>query len=369
MKAPDLSALKKAESAVPDTAKALLPVKGTPKGDTSPSGSAPEPKDGGPPQLLAARAGIHDQRDGLRLKPREAPRTGPLDVSSLSLRVEDIELLSVDSCIEELGVAPELPTTVPSQMIVFFGPKGGMGTTTLAVNVAGTLSRLGHPTVLVDMDLQLGCVPIALNMRPERTLASLVVEAERLGEGPLETPLDVHPSGVSVVAQTRIEELGDITTERLPRFFEALGHQHPFLIVDGLRDFDDHAVATMDLAHLVVLVVTQDVPAVRAAARSLRLFRRLGYPPERIQLAINRYSPKGPISLENISGALGCPVSFTVGNNFPLIEQALNQGHMVSDLDSSGSVGRDLRNLARSIAGLPAEPRPGGFLARVFGRG
>ena len=138
--------------------------------------------------------------------------------------------------------------------------------------------------------------------------------------------------------------------------------------MDGLRDFNDHAVATMDLAHIVVLVVTQDVPAVRAAARSLRLFRRLGYPPERIRLVINRFSPKAPISLDNVSAALSRPVDFTVGNDFPLIEQAINHGHMTSELDPRAAVSRDLRNLGRMIAGLPAEPDTRGFFARLFGR-
>jgi len=317
---------------------------------------------------LAARAGIHDQRDGLSLEARNAPLTGPLDVSSSLLRVEDIELLSVDAQVDELGSAPEPTDLGSAQMVVFFGPKGGMGTTTLAVNAAGTLAALGHAPVIVDMDLQLGCVPIALNMRTERTLAELVMEAETLGEGPLETVLDAHSSGIAVAAQTRIEELGEITTDRLPRFFEALGHGHPYIIVDGLRDFNDHAVATMDLAHLVVLVVTQDVPAVRAAARSLRLFRRLGYPPERLRLVINRFSPKAPITLDNIASALGRPVDFTVGNDFPLIEQALNHGHMASDLDASAPVSRDLRNLGRMLAGEPAEPDNRGFFARLFSR-
>jgi len=350
-----------------DTERSMTALPRPPEKDTHPTQAKPAQSGGGVPKL-AARAGINDPRDGSKLEFREAPRTGPLDISSLSLRVEDIELLSVDSQIEELGAAPELPQSSPAQMVVFFGPKGGMGTTTVAVNVAGTLADLGHAPVVVDMDLQLGCVPIALNMRPERTLAGLVLEAERLGKGPLETQLDAHSSGIAVAAQTRIEELGEVTTQRLPRFFEALGHRHPYIIVDGLRDFNDHAVATMDLAHLLVLVVTQDVPAVRAAARSLRIFRRLGYPPERIRLVINRYSAKAPISLENVQAALARPVDFTVGNDFPLIEQAVNHGHMTSKLDVNAPVSRDLRNLGRMIAGLPAEPDNRGFFARLFGR-
>ncbi|MCA9537491.1 MAG: hypothetical protein KC620_01305 [Myxococcales bacterium] len=308
---------------------------------------------------LGARAGIRDLRDTLQ----HGPRLQPLDARTISLRISDPDIQEVPAA-TPLGQAPSTPPA-RARMTVFFGAKGGVGATALAVNVGGLLARMGQPTVLVDMDLQLGTVPVFLDLRPERSLASLVEEAERLGEGPLQSPLDRHETGLRVVSQPRIEELGAITIGRLPRFFDALALAHPQILVDGLRDFNDHAVATMDLAHQIVLVLTQDVPAVRAGSRALRLFRRLGYPTEKLTVVVNRFHKRAPVSLEAIGRALGLPVTARVHNDFPLIEQALNQGKLVGDLKPRAQPARDLDALARKVAGMPRAPRTG-LLGRLL---
>ncbi|MCA9525645.1 MAG: AAA family ATPase [Myxococcales bacterium] len=263
----------------------------------------------------------------------------------------------------------EAPNLVASNMVVFFGPKGGTGSTSMAVNVAGLLARYGRNAVVVDMDLQLGAVPVSLNIKPERSVAELVVESTDSGGGPIQSGLDRHSSGLSMVAQgDRIEELGAISAERMPRFFESLGHTFEFVIVDGLRDFGDLAVAAMDLAHTIVLCITQDVPAVRAAARSLRIFRRLGYGPDRVKVLVNRYHKKAPVSLDAIQNALGQPVEALVANDFRLMEDALNQGVLVTDLKPGAPMSRDLDALTRKLARMPDAGGGGGFFARLFGR-
>ncbi len=323
----------------------------------------------------ASRAGIKDPRNSTfitNLADVEAARSSrpkPLSAHTNILRLEDLE--EVHPGEEPLGVAPDAPS-VASRMIAIFAPKGGVGATTIAVNVAGSIARMRRPVVLVDMDLQLGAVPVCLNVKPERSIGELVLEAERDGAGPLRSGLDRHVSGVQFVAQgDRIEELAQITVDRLPRFFDALGHQFQFVVVDGLRDFSDHAVAAMDLAHQIVMVATQDVPSVRAAARALRIFRRLGYGPDRIKIVLNRYHKKAPVTLEAIHNALGQPVDAVVRNDFPLVETSLNHGVMTADLKPSAGLSRDLDALAQHLAGfqMSVQSEGGGLLSRLFRRG
>ena len=234
-------------------------------------------------------------------------RNKPLSSETVNLRVEDLDPgsgIHRKPQDEPLGLAPN-PPAVASRMIAVFTPKGGCGGTVLAVNLGGILGRLGKPAVIVDLDLQLGAVPISLNMRPQRSLAELCREVDLSNQGPIQSGLDRHASGVCILAQgDRIEEVGEVTAERLPRLFDALGQTFPYVIVDGLRDFSDHAVTAMDLAHLILMVVTQDVPSVRAASRSLRLFRRLGYGPDRLRLVLNRFHRKAPVTVAAIENAL-----------------------------------------------------------------
>lgn len=332
-----------------------------------------------PPPLppLGARAGIHDPRDGLQI----GPRYKPLDAPTVEVRLNDVvaEEATVRPAQEPLGKAPALTPAPPkvgikARMVVFFGPKGGVGATTLACNVGGILARNQRPTVLVDLDLQLGAVPVSLGLQPEQSISALVREAQTiggLGAGPLKTELDAHHSGLRIAAQTRIEDLGAVTVKRLPRFFDALGSGFAHILVDGLRDFNDHAVAAMDMAHLVVIVITQDVPAVRAGARALRIFRRLGYKDDRLLLVVNRYHRRAPVSLADINRVLGMPVHARVHNDFPLIEQALNKGQLVDRIQPRSRPARDLLALAQLVAG-DVEPGPAvderGLLARLLRR-
>lgn len=322
----------------------------------------------------ASRAGIKDPRQAtvvtnLADVSRARSRPKPLSAHTNILRLEDLEEIQELPANEPLGQPAPQAVSVASRMIAFFAPKGGVGATLLAINVAGVLARLRRNTVLADMDLQLGSVPVCLNMRPERSIAELVVEAVNTGSGPLTSGIDRHPSGLHVVAQgDRIEELSAITADRLPRFFDALGHGFEFVVLDGLRDFSDHAVGSMDVAHTVVMVATQDVPSIRAASRSLRILRRLGYGPERVKLVINRYHRKAPVTLDAIHNALGQPVDAVVRNDFPLAEQALNEGVLVSEVKPASGLARDLEAVARMLGGLP-QATGGGLFARLFKRG
>ena len=263
------------------------------------------------------------------------------------------------------------PMAVSSKMLVFFAPKGGTGATTLAVNMGGVLTRMGRAALIVDMDLQLGAVPVTLNLKPERSIGEVMDEADRAGQGPVTSGLDRHPSGLTMLAQgDRIEELGKITPDRMPRLFDALVGSYEYVLVDGLRDFSDHAVATMDLAHKIVVVISQDVPAVRAGARALQIFQRLGYGADRVNILVNRYHKKAPVELGAIEAALGQAVDVAVGNDFRLVEMALNHGALLADFKPHAPLSRDVENMTRLLGEIDdgSSGSGGGFFARLFGR-
>lgn len=322
-------------------------------------------------------------------RPAGPPASQPRAEGTNILDLDDLEDVQTSAVFDAGGTEPgvqhqaaqeaheEHPAEAPapirssSKMLAFFAPKGGVGATTLATNVAGNLVRMKRTAAIVDMDLQLGSVPICLNVNLERSIANLLHEAEANRGGGFTTALDRHASGLLVAAQgDRIEELGQITSDRLPMFFESMNATVRTVVVDGLRDFSDHAVAAMDMAHTVVMVLTQDVPAVRAAARALRVFKRLGYGRDRIKLVLNRYHKKAPIPVEAIENALGRPIDAKVVNDFPLVEMAVNEGMLLSDLKPGARVASDIERLTQYLMGMPVEQAAGGgFFARLFRKG
>ncbi len=278
--------------------------------------------------------------------------------------------------LESVAVVPSPTGTVSAgagsqngpRKIAFFGPKGGVGATAISANVAGVLSRLGGRSVIVDMDLQLGAVPVSLGVTPQRSISELVLAAEDPQTGIRGESLDHHDSGVAVVSQPHIDDLDKITAQRVPRFFECLADEFDYVVIDGLRDFSDLAMVCLDSSDLIVVVFTQDVPAVRAVIRSLELFNKLGYPSAQIRLVLNRYQKKSLVSLEAISRALGREVDAVVHNNFPLIERGFNQGRFIYELEPGSPIAQDLETLARGISGLPPVVQKKSLLAKIFRR-
>ena len=128
-----------------------------------------------------------------------------------------------------------------------FNTRGGVGATTLAVNLAGSAQALGQHVAVIDLDLQLGSVSSMLEGKAlERSLAELVMEAAESPTGQIKSAIDER-NGISVIAQEgRIGEIGMVTPDRLPRFFLMFKAQHGLVIIDGVRSFSDHAVTAMD---------------------------------------------------------------------------------------------------------------------------
>src|SRR5262249_25764881 len=161
----------------------------------------------------------------------------------------------------------------------FFGCRGGAGTTTLAVHAAATLAQLGpRGAVVVDLDVQLGDVLCALNLEPQDTLVDVMEEIQRLEPAALRRRLAMHPSGVYALSQaSNLSQLDALHADGIYNLLTMLARQFDFVVVDGVRDFGDHALVALDLASRIVLVTTADIPAVRSTARSLEIFRQLGY--------------------------------------------------------------------------------------------
>jgi pilus assembly protein CpaE len=151
----------------------------------------------------------------------------------------------------------------------------------------------------------------------------------------------------------------------LLRFLRPL---YDHVVVDGLRDFGDVSLAALDVADRILLVTTQEVPAVRSAQRCAEIFRKLGYDRKQVRLVVNRYQKGSAITRQVIEETVGMPVSAVVGNDFQAVSRAVNAGALVWDEARRSPVARDLEALAAGIAPeAPEVPAPS-FLKRIFSR-
>ncbi len=279
-----------------------------------------------------------------------------------------------------LGDAAELARAVLAQarpgdsglgeLITVFPTRGGVGATTVAVNLAGAFVRRGSKSCLVDLDFYLGDVPSFLDLPAACSIGDLLANRHRLDGELLDTSVVRHPSGLRVLAGSgKVEETEALRPADVVALLDLLRRHYGHLVIDGINGFDEMSLAVLDASQHIVMLLTQDVPAVRSTKRCVDLFRRLGYDGRKIKLVLNRYQRQSKISADVIAEAVGLPVAHTLSNDFASAIESINRGLMLQDLAPRSSLTRDIEALAPLIAGQNNGPERRGFLRGLLRRG
>jgi pilus assembly protein CpaE len=285
---------------------------------------------------------------------------------------------------QPVGEGTPIPEPLPQrrgEIMAMFSARGGVGTTTVAINTAARLAARGSEVVIVDLSLELGDVFVALDLESVTSLSAVARDAGRLDGSTLRRRLVRHSSGVWAIGQDgNVDDLADDLPERLPGLLQLLAQHFDYVIIDGLRSFSDTAVAALDCATRIHLVLGQDVMSVRRAAKAITLFRRLGYGDGRLQLAVSRMNKKSPVTGFEIERALGVAIAATFRDDGKQIQAALDAGALLSHMAAKG-ISEDIARFAASLeadkrqtaarAESTIEPSSGiaGFFRRLFKKG
>jgi pilus assembly protein CpaE len=249
--------------------------------------------------------------------------------------------------------------------LVFFGAKGGVGTTTLAVNVAVDLARTGKKsTVIVDLDPGLGEASLLLGVRPRYTLLDAMDNLERLDPEFLKELTVKHKSGVDVLAGSeKFERPGTVDAGAVEEVVRFLTRQYDYVVVDAGRDVNPCTVMALYAADHIFLIGTPDVAATRNAQRLLEHVRPLGACGDRIRLVLNRTVEPLPIPLKHIESVVGLPVFHTFPSDFKNVIGAVNTGVPVV-LAGGSDFASQVDKFARRIL-IPGAEAPAG--GSIFG--
>ncbi len=277
---------------------------------------------------------------------------------------------------EELRVAVRTHARVTvsagdvGQVVTIFGAKGGVGATAIAVNLAGSMQRRSLRVVLVDLDLHLGDVLSFLDVAGTYSITDVLANMSRLDRELLASSVTKHRSGINVLAQSsKVEEAEQIKAQDITALLEFLRRNYDFVIVDGVRGFDELSLAALDGSQHVFLTLTQDVPAVRNGQRCLELFGRLQYDQNRIKLLLNRYQKASKITTEVVAETLGHPLTHTIANDFILLIDAINRGVLLTDAAPRAKITQDIESLIEHL--LPEKVprmRRMSLLGTLFGK-
>lgn len=211
---------------------------------------------------------------------------------------------------------------------VFFGAKGGAGTTTVAVNCGVEIARLSkRPTLMIDIKPGLGEVALFLGVRSRYTLLDAIDNLHRLDREFLKELVVKHKSGLEILAGSdNFDRPGPADGSALEELFRLLSKQYEYIVVDAGSQINPCSVASIYAGDRMFLIGNPDVPSVRNAQRLLERVRELGGSGDRVRFLLNRAAEPFPIPPKQIEGALGHEIHHMFPSDYKTVSTALNSG-------------------------------------------
>lgn len=238
-------------------------------------------------------------------------------------------------------------------VIVVFGPKGGIGTTMLAVNLAVALHQRpdANRTILVDASLQFGDVGVFLNLPPHRNITDLCATIDDLDPDSIDTSAVAHASGIKVLLAPPRPEMADLVSpDYLKRILEELRRQYDFVVVDTATIINDTILTALDLADRIVLIATPDIPSIKNARLFFEITDALSYPPNKIMLVLNKMDRRSGITAQMIEDNIKHQVVGQVPLDEILTLTSINRGVPLMVDQRAKPIGQAIQQLADRVA-------------------
>ena len=251
-------------------------------------------------------------------------------------------------------------------VFAFLGAKGGVGTTTAAVNVATDLAQLGSGSVLlVDLHLAWGDAGIYLGAEPKHSIADALENIHRLDSAFLKSLCVKTKSGPELLASPDRHLALPVDADRVRRLIDAAARQYKYVVLDVCRT-DPAVLDGLDTVKKIVVVANQELATVRAASRmAVTLNERYGK--DRVEMAVSRYDPSAGILQSDIERVVGSRIRFLLPSDYRVALEALNTGRPLA-LNNQTRLAGSLKMLARELAALPADVETQKGSRSIFGR-
>jgi len=242
-------------------------------------------------------------------------------------------------------------TARPGAVIAVYSPKGGVGCTTIATNLAVALARRSKATVaLIDLDLQFGDVGIVLDLKSANSVADLLNHVGAIDASLVDEVFVRHSSGVrALLAPDDLASVPAIDPDRVARVVDQLRPHFQYIVCDLWSSLEELTLATLRMADRVVLVTTPELPALRNLRRVMSATGLL-LQDERTLLVANRVPGKAGIGLAEIERGLGRSIAATIPSEGIGITEAINRGISILDERARAKAGGSYRKLAEIVA-------------------
>lgn len=246
-----------------------------------------------------------------------------------------------------------------SHIICGFGAKGGVGTSTVLVNMAIALheQRPNARVAIVDLDLQFGSVGVILNLESDRTILDIASHIDEADTQFVEEVLITHTSGLRVLlAPPSPVDAERITPDAVKQILHLLREQFDYILIDTRTILNDVTLAALDEVDAILLMTTAEIPAVKNAKTFFDVAEQLDYSPSKITLVLNKYDQRVGISADAIKNSISYPITSTVPMDRQVTGNAVNQGVPFVLNQARTDVAREIIQLTTTMLNA-SEPR------------
>ncbi len=297
-------------------------------------------------------------------------------VYRLQPRIEAPPLIQRAPPLEEVSRPPQPEKR--GKAIALYSPKGGVGCSTIATNLAIALGEEGKKKVaLVDFSLQFGDLGVLLNLQPQSTIADLVPHIEELDDILLDEVMQAHSSGVKVLLAPPRPEMADLVApEHMRKILAQLKSIYDYIIVDTDSSLSDLILTVLDGSDKILLVIAPDIPTIKNARLFFEVMEALDHPLEDVILVLNKVDRRGSIQEENIEASIKHPIASRISNDREAALAAANQGIPLLIGQKNRPISQDILALAHQLReelekvekAIPEEAvsEPRGLIRRIF---
>jgi pilus assembly protein CpaE len=254
------------------------------------------------------------------------------------------------------GYSVPAPSNEPRSgtVVTVFSPKGGVGRTTLAVNLAvAAAQELGRKVVLVDGSFQFGDVGVLLNLNPKsKSIADLIPEMAAGEPESLESVLVHHSTGIDVLLAPPTPEMAElITTDYVRKVVQRLRSTHDLVVVDSWPWFHDTTLSLLDMSDQILALLTLEITNIKSIRLFLEVASQLGYAHEKVKLVLNRADSAYGIRVADVEHSIGRKIDHTVVSDGRTVVYALTRGVPFVASNRQAQVSQDIVRLAKAIVG------------------
>jgi pilus assembly protein CpaE len=247
----------------------------------------------------------------------------------------------------------------PGLVVAVFSPKGGVGRTTVSVNLAvAAATELGKRVIVVDGSFQFGDVGVLLNLNPRsKSIADLIPELEAGELESLDPFIINHSAGVRVLLAPPSPEMADaVTPSVIKKVLDAVRRDHDLVVVDCTAYFNDTTLAILDSADIILTMLSLEITSIKNMRLFLEVADQLGYEGSKVRLVLNRADSTLGIRVADVEHSIGRKVDETIVSDGRSVVYALNRGVPFFLSNKEAQVSQDILRLARSVVGDGTKP-------------